>query len=64
MDLIRELYQVPNYMEFQLPGPSNQLTRPPPSHVAVYRDYFFKGLGLPLHLFFREALLNLDVSLP
>ena len=32
--------------------------------MAVYRDYFFKGLWLPLHPFFREALLNLDVSLP
>ena len=64
MDLIRELYQVPDFVEFRLPGPSDQPTRPPPSHVALYRDYFFKGLRLPLHPLFREALLNLDVSLP
>ena len=30
MDLIRELYQVPDYVEFWLPGPSDQPTRPPP----------------------------------
>ena len=50
-------------MEFRLLGPSDQPTRPPLDYVAVYRDYFFKGLRLPLHPFFREALLNLDVSL-
>ena len=64
MDLIRELYQVPDYVEFHLPGPSDQPTWPPSGQVAVYRDYFFKGLQLPLHPFFRETLLNLDVSLP
>ena len=26
MDLIRELYQVPDYLEFRLPGPSDQPT--------------------------------------
>ena len=31
--------------------------------MVVYKDYFFKGLRLPLHSFFRKALLNLDVSL-
>ena len=30
----------------------------------MYQDYFLKGLRLPLHPFLREALLNLDVSLP
>ena len=64
MDLIRELYQVPDYMECQLPRLFDQLTRPPLGHVAMYKDYFFKGLWLPLHPFFREALLNVDVSLP
>ena len=64
MDLIRELYQVPDYMECQLPRLFDQPTRPPLGHVAMYKDYFFKGLRLPLHPFFREALLNLDVSLP
>ena len=64
MDLIRELYQVPDYVEFRLPGPSDQPTRPHPGHVAMYKDYFFEGLQLPLHSFFKEALLNLDVSLP
>ena len=64
MDLIRELYQVPDYVEFQLLGPSDQPPLPPLGQVAVYKDYFSKGLPLPLHPFFREALLNLDVSLP
>ena len=32
--------------------------------MAVYRDYFIKGLRLPLHAFIREVLLNLDISLP
>ena len=32
--------------------------------MALYIDYFFKGLRLLLHPFFRDALLNLDVSLP
>ena len=64
MDVIRELYQVPDYVDFRLPGPFNQPTQPPPGHMAVYRDNFFKGLRLPLHSFFREALLNFDVSVP
>ena len=64
MELIRELYHVPNYVEFRLSRPSDQLTRPPPGHLVVYSDYSFKGLQLPLHPFFREALLNLDVNLP
>ena len=64
MDLIKELYQVLDYVEFRFPRPSDKPIRPPLGHVVVYRDYFFKGLCLPLHPFFREALLNLDVSLP
>ena len=64
LDVIRKLYYVPDYMEFYLPKPSDQPTRPPPDYIVVYRDYFIKGLRLPLHLFVREALLNLDVSLP
>ena len=64
IDLIRKLYQVPNFVEFKLPGPSDQPIQPPPGHVAVYKDYFFKGLWLPFRPFFREALLNLDFSLP
>ena len=64
MDLLREFYQIPNYMEFRLLGPSDQPTQPPPGCVAVYWDYFLKGLRLPLHPFFREVLLNLDISLP
>ena len=63
MDLLRELYQVPKYVEFRLPGTSDQPTRPPPGYMAVYLDYFLKGLRFPLHPFLREALLNLDVSL-
>ena len=55
MDLIKELYR--------LYGPFDQPTWPPLGHVAIYRD-FFKRLMLLIHPFFREALLNLDVSLP
>ena len=62
--MIRQLYSVPDYVEFRLPEPSNQPTRPSPGCTAVYRDYFIKGLKLPLHPFMREALLNLDISLP
>ena len=58
------MYQVLDYMELRLLGPANQPTRPPPGHIALYRDYFWKGLRLPPHMFFREALLNVDVSLP
>ena len=64
LELIRNMYQVPDYVEFRLPGPTDQPTRPHPRHITVYRDYFWKGLWLALHPFFREALLNLDVSLP
>ena len=64
LDLIRTHYYVPDYVEFHLPGPSNQPTRPPPKCIAVYQDYFIKGLRLPLHPFIREVLLNLDISLP
>ena len=64
LDLLRELYQVPDYVDFRFPGPSDQPTLPPFGCAAVYWDYFPKGLKFPLHQFFREALLNLDVSLP
>ena len=64
LELVRDMYQVPDYLEFRLPGPTDQLTHPSPRHLANYRDYFWKGLWLPLHPFFKEALLNLDVSLP
>ena len=62
MNQLREFYQIPDYVEFRLPRPSHQPTRPPPGYVAVYRDYFLKRLQFPLHSFLREALLNLDVS--
>ena len=62
--MIRQLYYIPDYVDFCLPEPSNKPTRPSPDCIAVYRDYFIKGLRLPIHLFVREALLNLDVSLP
>ena len=32
--------------------------------MAIYRDFFIRGLRLPLHPFIREVLLNFDVSLP
>ena len=44
MNLLRELYQIPDFVEFKLPGQFDQPTRPPPHCVAVYRDYFLKGL--------------------
>ena len=59
--LIQRYYQVPDYVQFRFPGPADVLTRPPPGCVVVYRDYFIKGLRLPLHPFIREVLLNLDV---
>ena len=64
LGLIRQLYYVPDYMEFWLPETSDQPTRPPTGCIAIYRDYFIKGLRLPLHSFIREALLNMDISLP
>ena len=64
LDVIRQLYYVPDYMELRLSKSSDQRTQPPPGCIVVYRDYFIKGLRLFLHPFFREALLNLDVSLP
>ena len=64
LDLIRTLYYMPDYVELRHPGPSDQPTRPPPGCIAVYRDYFIKGLRLPLRPFIREALLNMDISLP
>ena len=64
LDLIRTLYYVPDYVELQLIGPSDQPTRPPPGCIAVYSDFFIKGLRLPLHPFIREVLLNMDISFP
>ena len=61
--LIRRYYHVPDYVQFRLPGPVDVPTRPPPGCVAVYQDYFIRGLRLPLHPFIREALLNLEISL-
>ena len=64
LDVIRELYHVPDYVEFRLLELSNEPTRPFPSCIALYQDYFLKRLKLPLQPFLREALLNLDISLP
>ena len=64
LDVIKELYHCPDYVEFRLPESSEQPTRPLPSYIAVYRDYFLKRLRLPIHPFLREALLNLEISLP
>ena len=54
---------MPDYVEFHLPGSSDQPTRLSPGCIVVYRDYFIKRLRLPLHPFVREVLLNLDISL-
>ena len=62
--LIRRYFHVPDYVQFRLPGLADVPTRPPLGCVAVNRDYFIRGLRLPLHPFIREVLLNLDVSLP
>ena len=62
--LIRRHYQVPNYVQFRLPRPVDVPTKLPSGRVAVYRDYFIRGIRLPLHLFIREVLLNLEISLP
>ena len=59
-----QLYYVPDYVEFWLPEPSDQPARPPPSYIVVYWGYFIKVLCLPLYPFIREALLNMDTSLP
>ena len=44
LELIRDMYQGLEYVEFRLPEPTDQPTRPLPKHVAVYKDYFWKGL--------------------
>ena len=62
--LIRMYYQVPDYVQLHLPGPADQPTRPPPGFIAIYWDYFIRGLRLPFHPFIRDMLLNLDISLP
>ena len=62
--LIRRHYHVTDYVQFCLPGPADVPTRLPPWFIAVYWDYFIRGLRLPLHPFIREVLLNLEISLP
>ena len=62
--IIRSYFEVPDYVRFRLPGPADVPTRPPPGAVAVFRDYFIRGLRLPLHPFIREVLVNLEISLP
>ena len=61
--LIRRYYHVPDYVQFRLPRPVDVPTRPPLNCVAVHRDYFIRGLRLPLHPFIKEVLLNLEISL-
>ena len=55
---------MPDYVRFCLPGLANVPTRPLLGEVAFYRDYFIRELRLPLHLFIREVLVNLEISLP
>ena len=62
--LIRRYYHMPDYVQFCLLGPADVPTQPPPGFIAVDRDYFIRGLRLPLHPFIREVLLNLEISLP
>ena len=62
--LIRRYFHVPDYVRFRLLGPVDVPTRPFIGCVAVYWDYFVRGLRLPLHQFIREVLLNLEISLP
>ena len=62
--LIRRYFHVSDYVQFRLPGLADVPTRPPLGSVAVYRDYFVRGLRLPLHPFIREVLVNLEISLP
>ena len=62
--LIRRYYHVLDYVQFRLTGPTDVPTWPPPSFIAVYRDYFIRGFRLPLHPFIKEVLLNLEISLP
>ena len=44
LDRIRKFYYVPDYVDLCLPKPSDQPTRPSLSCIAIYRDYFIKGL--------------------
>ena len=44
LDIIREFYYVPDYVELHLPEPSYQPTRPLLGCITVYRDYFIRGL--------------------
>ena len=62
--LIRRYYHELNYVQFCLPRPTDVPTKPPPGFIALYRDYFTRGLRLPLYPFIREVLLNLEISLP
>ena len=58
LTLIRRYFHMPDYVQFRLLRPTDLLTRPPPRCVAVYRDYFIRGLRSPLHPFIREVLLT------
>ena len=42
--LIRRYFHVSDYAQFRLPGPADVPTRPPLKCVAVYRNYFIRGL--------------------
>ena len=49
--LIWRHYHVPDYVQFRLLGLADVQTRPPPGFIAVYRDYFIRGLHCPfIHL--------------
>ena len=64
MALIQKYYHMPNYVQLRLPRPADVPTRPLPGCVAVYWDYFIRGLRQPLHPFIKEVLLNLEISIP
>ena len=42
--LIKKYYHVPDYVQLRLLRPADQPTRPPPGFIAVYWDYFTRGL--------------------
>ena len=64
LELIKDLYKVPEYVEFQLLWQNYLPTRPPPGFIAIYRDFFWKGLQLPfLHFSGRPYSIWTSASL-
>ena len=57
-----EEFEIPNDVEFIVPGLNDLPSRPPPGHITLSAEFFRAGLRLPFHPYLRRALTRLNMA--